>query len=59
MYNNSHIQQSGVYTVKLSYKDKVIKCRFFVVSGNCPIVLHMPDIEVLGILRIVCEVIDG
>ena len=58
-YTNSNIDQLGVCTVKLRYRDNIVKCRFFVVPGNAPALLRMMDIEVLGILRIVCEVIDG
>ena len=38
---------------------KVVKCRFFVVPGDGTAVLGILDIEVLGILRIMCEVING
>ena len=41
------------------HKDKVVKCIFFLVPGNSPALLGMLDIEVFGILRITCEVIDG
>ena len=48
-----------MYTVKLRYKDKFIKCRIFVVPGDGLALLGMPDAEVLDILRIMCEVADG
>ena len=36
-----------------------MKCRFFVVPGGGPVILGMPDTEVLGILKITCEVTDS
>ena len=39
--------------------DKVFKCGVFVLPGDSPVLLGMLDIEVLGILRITYEVIDG
>ena len=32
------------------------KCRFFVVPGDSPTLLGMPDTELLNILKIMCEV---
>ena len=29
-FNQSNIEQLGVYTVRLSYKDKTARCRLFV-----------------------------
>ena len=26
--------------------------------GDCPVLLRMPDIEILGILKITCEVVE-
>ena len=51
-YNNSNIKQLDVCSVKLRHK--VARCRFFVVPGNSPALLGMHDIELLGILRIMC-----
>ena len=59
MYNNSNIEQLGVCTVKLRYKDEDVKCGFFVVPDDGPRLLGKPGIELLGILRIICEVMDG
>ena len=39
-------------------KHKVDRCIFFVVPGNCPDLLGMPDIELLGLLKITCKVLD-
>ena len=58
-YNSSNIEQLGICTVRLRHKDNVNKCRFFVVPGNGPVLLQVLDIEVLGILKITCEVIDS
>ena len=59
-FNNLNIEQLGVCTVKLSHKDKIARCRFFVVSfvmpGDGPTLLGMPDIELLGILKLTCDV---
>ena len=46
-------------TVKSGYKDKVAKCRFFVVPGDCPALFGMSDSKMLNILRITCEVISN
>ena len=40
---NSNIEQLGVCSVKLRHKDKVARCRCFVVLGECPALLGMPD----------------
>ena len=37
----------------------VVKCRIFVVPGNSPVLLRMLDIEVLGILKITCQVTNS
>ena len=34
-------------------------CRFFAVLDNGSALLRVPDIELFGILRIMCEVTDG
>ena len=46
-----------VCTVRIRYKDKIAKYRFFVVPGESPALLGMSHSEVLGILKIMCEVI--
>ena len=43
-------------TVRLRRKDKDVKSRFFIVSGDGQELLVMPDTEVLNILKITCEV---
>ena len=43
-------------TVILRHKDKIAKCRLFVVPGDGPALLGIPDIELLGIVKITCEV---
>ena len=45
-------------TVRLRYKNKNAKCRFCVVPGEGPALIGMPDIKLLNILKIICEVID-
>ena len=54
-YSQSNIEQLGVWTVRLGHKDKTARCRFFVVPGDDPALLAVPDIELLGILKIMCE----
>ena len=44
-------------TVKARHKDNYVKCRLFVVQVNGPALLQMPEIELLSILRIVCDII--
>ena len=39
-------------TVRLRYRDKIAKCRFFVVPGDGPVLLGMPGIELLDILKV-------
>ena len=38
--------------------DNVARCRFFVLQGDGSALLWMPDIELLGILKIMCEVVE-
>ena len=57
MYNNSNIKQVG-FSVKLKYRNKLVRCRFFVVPGDSPVVIGMPVIKLLGIMKITCEVVE-
>ena len=45
-----------MFTVRLRHKDKIAKCRLFLVPGDAPVLQGMPDIELLDILKIICEV---
>ena len=36
-------------------KDKGVKCKFFVVPGDGQALLRIPDIELLDIIRVMCE----
>ena len=58
MMPHNHILTKDVCTVNLRHKDKCAKCRFFVIPGDGPALLGMPDIELLNILRVSCEVIS-
>ena len=58
-FNQLDITQLCMHIAKLRYKDKGAKCRFFLVPGDGPELLGMPDIELLNILRITCAVISG
>ena len=53
----SDIKQLCVGRVKLGHKDKSAKCRFFVLPEDGPALLGVPNIEMLSILRITCDVI--
>ena len=44
-------------TVKLRHKDKCVTCRFFLGPGERPALLGIPDLTLLSILRITCNVI--
>ena len=55
--NQSDIEQLGVCTVRLRHNDNNAKCRFFVVLGDGPALLGVPDIEMLNILKTTCEMI--
>ena len=48
--NLSNIEQLHVYTVRHKYK--IVRSRFFVMPGDGQALLGMPDIELLGILKI-------
>ena len=48
-----------MYKVKLRHIDKVAIYRFFVVLEDSPGLLGMPDIELLGILKIMFDVVEG
>ena len=58
-YDNLNIEQLGVCSAKLRYTDKVVRCKFFVVPGDGPALLGKPDIKLLCILKITCDVIEG
>ena len=55
--NQSDIQQLVICTVRLRHKDRYATCRSFVVPRDCPSLLGIPDIELLNIVKIMCEVI--
>ena len=46
MYN-----QSKMCSVKMRHNDKCVECRFFVMPGDGPALLGMPDVELFGIIR--------
>ena len=58
-YSQLSIEQLGRYSGKIRHNDKCVKCRFFVVPGDGPTFLGMQDIEMLGIIRFICETIDN
>ena len=42
---------------RLGHKDKISRCRFFVVLGDGLVLLGMPDITFQDILIIMCKVV--
>ena len=59
IYSQPNFYQFDVCTVRLSHKEKTVRYIFLVVPGDSPALLGMPDIELLGILKIICEVVKG
>ena len=57
-YNESNIEQLGRCSVNIRHNDKCAKCRF-VVPGACQALLRMPYIELLAIIRVMCDTIDN
>ena len=57
-YRQSNIEQLGMYIVRFIHKNKIAKCRFFVVSGDGSALLGLPDIKLLDILKIICETME-
>ena len=58
-YNQSNIEQLVLCTVRVRQEDQTTRSRFFVVLGDSQALLGMPDIELLGILKITCDVVEG
>ena len=58
-YSQSNVENLGVCTVRSRNKDKAVRCRLVVVPGDGQTWLGMPDIELLGILKMVYEVVGG
>ena len=58
-YNQSNIEQFGRCAIKIKHNDKCVKCRFFVVLGDGPALLKMPDKELHNIIRVMCNTIDN
>ena len=55
-YNQSNIEQLAMCTVRLRHQ--IVICRFFVLLGDGPSLLGMPDIQLLDILKMMCEVVE-
>ena len=49
-YNQSNVQHLSRCTLKIRHNAKCGQCRFFVVPGDSPTLLGMPDIELLSIM---------
>ena len=46
-------------TIKLEHKDKLVRCVFSVVPGGSPALLGMSHVEMLGILKMMCKLVEG
>ena len=57
--NNLDTEQLSVFSVKIRLKDRVVRCKFFAVPGDSPAVLGIPDMEWLGLLMFMCNVMEG
>ena len=55
-YSDSNTEHVGVCSVKLRHN--VARCRFSLVPGDGPALAGMPDIQLLGMLKIMCEVVE-
>ena len=58
-YKQWDIEHLSRCLVKIIHNDKFVKCRFFVVVGGGPALLSIPDIELMSIIRVICETIDN
>ena len=58
-YNQSNVEQLCRCSIRTRSNDKCVKGRFFVVSGDGPALLEMPDIDLLGIMTIMHETIGN
>ena len=57
MYNWTTVTQLGISRVNIECNNKHKMCNFFVVPGNGQVSSGMPDIEILKILTIQCNII--
>ena len=57
--NQSNTETLSRCTVKIRHNEKCVKFRFFVVQGDNPALLGMLDIELPGIIRVMCETIGN
>ena len=53
IYNHSNIVQLSRCSVRIRYNDKYVKCSFFLVLGNDPALLRVPNIALLSIIRVI------
>ena len=58
-YNQSSVEQLDVCTVRLRHKVIIAKCRSFLVLGKSQALIGMPDIKLLDILKIMCNVMGN
>ena len=56
--NQSNIEQLGRCSLRIRPSDKCVTCRFLVEPGNGQALLRMSDVELLSIIRVMCETID-
>ena len=58
-YNQSSIEQLGRCSVNIRHNNNCVSCRFFEVPLVGPASVGMPDIELLGIIKVMYETIDN
>ena len=58
-YNQSNIEQHNSWAVKIRHNDNCVKCSFFVVAVDGLASLGMIDVELLGMIRVICQTIEN
>ena len=51
-HNNSGIPQLGVYIVQIMHKGIQKPCRLFIILGEGPVLLGMPDVQTFELLSV-------
>ena len=59
MCNQLNIEQLDRCSVRIRHNDKCVKCIFFVAPVDGPGLFWMPDIELVGSIRVMCETTDN
>ena len=58
-YSNSCIPQLGVCTVTITHRGKPEPFRLFAIPGEGPVILGMPDGEIVEVLSVNCNTIKS